>query len=266
MIQAQAVQGYLAAMWKCRYFWLSLVRSDLRARYRRSILGVGWSLLQPLAMTTVLCLVFHNLFGQPLREFAPFVLSGLTFWGFITYCTSTGCQCFFQGEAYIRQYPVPLAVYPLRTLLGAAFHFGVALIVVNLLAWSLNGFGNMAALWSLVPALFLILIVGWSIAVLAGFANVYFPDMQHLTEVGLQILFYATPIMYPPSMLRDRGLGWMVDYNPLGALLALIREPILAGEPASLSAFAIATGFALIAGGLASLVLGKLQNRLIFQL
>jgi ABC-type polysaccharide/polyol phosphate export permease len=266
MIETQAVQSYLQAVWKCRHFWISLVKSDLRARYRRSVLGIGWSLLQPLAMTTVLCIVFHKLFGMPLREFAPFLLSGLTFWSFITSCTSAGCHCFLQGEPYIRQYPAPLAIYPLRTLLGAAFHFGVALLVVNLLAWSLNGFSNLTALWSLVPALVLVLIVGWSIAVLAGFANVYFPDMQHLLDVGLQILFYATPIMYPPSMLRDRGMGWLVDYNPLGALLTLIRQPILEGEPASLGMFGVATLVALICFSLASLMLGKLQNRLIFQL
>src|SRR5437764_6566568 len=109
---------YLSAIWNCRYFLLSLVRMDLRTRYRRSLLGLGWSLLQPLAMTFILCVVFRHFSQLPIRDFAPHVLAGLTGWNFILYCALQGCQCFFQGEAYIRQYPLPLAIYPLRTAIG----------------------------------------------------------------------------------------------------------------------------------------------------
>src|SRR5262249_18391644 len=56
------MQAYLGAIWRCRYFWLSLVRMDLRHRYRGSVLGLGWSLLHPIAMTAILCTVFHHLF------------------------------------------------------------------------------------------------------------------------------------------------------------------------------------------------------------
>ncbi|HEV3003052.1 MAG TPA: hypothetical protein VGX78_01260, partial [Pirellulales bacterium] len=77
------MRAYAAAVWKCRYFWMSLVRMDLRTRYRRSILGLGWSLLNPIAMTAVLCIVFHNLFQMEIKEFGPYLLAGLTLWGFL---------------------------------------------------------------------------------------------------------------------------------------------------------------------------------------
>ena len=75
--------AYLARIWRLRHFWLALVRNDLRNRYRRSIIGMGWSLLQPIAMTIVLCVVFSQLFHAELRTYAPYLLSGLTFWGFL---------------------------------------------------------------------------------------------------------------------------------------------------------------------------------------
>ena len=125
--------SYLAAIWRCRYFWMSLVKMDLRTRYRRSVLGMGWSLLHPIAMTTILCVVFHTVFHQPIREYAPFLLAGLATWNYIVTATLQGCQCFFQGESYIRQYPAPLAVYPLRTALGGTVHFLIALVLVTLL-------------------------------------------------------------------------------------------------------------------------------------
>src|SRR5205823_3275105 len=119
--------AYLGAVWRCRYFWLSLVKMDLRTRYRGSALGIGWSLLQPIAMTIILCVVFGSLFNQDIREFAPFLMAGLTFWSFVGAVTVGGCQCFFQGESYIRQHPAPMAIYPLRNMLGASFHFSMAL-------------------------------------------------------------------------------------------------------------------------------------------
>src|SRR6516164_2811351 len=84
----EGMSQYLSAIWKCRYFWLSLVQMDLRSRYRRSALGVGWSLLYPIAMTAIFCLVFPRIFGVvDIREYAPSVLVGLCFWNFITSTT-----------------------------------------------------------------------------------------------------------------------------------------------------------------------------------
>src|SRR5207253_2042608 len=134
--------NYLAAIWRCRFFWLSLVKMDLRTRYRRSVLGMGWSLLHPISMTIIFCAVFGTVFKMKVEEYAPFVLAGLACWNFFVHSATQGCQCFFQGESYIRQYPSPLAIYPLRTALGGIIHFLVALVVILSLAWYFNGFGN----------------------------------------------------------------------------------------------------------------------------
>src|SRR5580700_4749353 len=100
--------NYLQAIWRCRYFWLSLVKMDLRTRYRRSILGMGWSLLHPIAMTAIICTMFHQIMGVNILEYGPFLLAGLACWQFIIGATIQGCQSLFQGESYIRQYPAPI--------------------------------------------------------------------------------------------------------------------------------------------------------------
>ena len=82
---------YLRAIWQCRYFWLSLVRMDLRTRYRRSVLGLGWSLLHPIAMTAILCLVFAGLFRADIHQYVPSVLAGLACWNYILFVTLQGC-------------------------------------------------------------------------------------------------------------------------------------------------------------------------------
>jgi ABC-type polysaccharide/polyol phosphate export permease len=239
---------------------------DLRTRYRRTVLGMGWSLLHPIAMTVILCTMFATVMKLPVLEYGPYVLAGLACWNYILGVSVQGCQSLFQGESYIRQYPAPVAIYPLRTALGAAVHFLLALIVVVGLTWYLHGLGNVPALLSLVPSIFLLLVLGWSLAVLAGFANVYFQDTQHLTEVGFQLLFYLTPIIYPDGKLQELRMHWLLNWNPLVAFLRLIRDPILQGHAPTTTTFATASTIVVIAAGLAALVLARLQRRLIFYL
>jgi ABC-type polysaccharide/polyol phosphate export permease len=260
------VGGYLKSVWACRYFWLSLVHMDLRTRYRRSVLGIGWSLLHPLAMTVILCIVFTRLFHVDLADYAPFLISGLAFWNFVTASIKDGCNCLFQGEAYIRQYPAPVAIYPLRTTLGASFHFLLALFLVLVTTAVLRGFHNPLALLSLVPSLLLLFLFSWALAVLGGFMTVHFPDTQHLLDVFLQILFYATPILYKPDMLVERGLGPLVRFNPLARLLSLLRDPIIDGSVPSMWTYFLATTVVAILLSAAAVTLTRLQRQLIFHL
>lgn len=263
--------SYLAAVWRYRFFWLSLVKMDLRTRYRGSVLGMGWSLLNPIAMTIIICTVFNRIFHVEVLDYAPFLLAGLACWNFILTVSLQGCMCFFQGEPYIRQHPVPLAVYPLRTTLGAMIHFLLALLIVMVLTLTIYGLPKLSLILCLLPTLCLLFVLGWSLAVLGGLANVLFQDTKHLAEVGFQILFYATPIMYHVKTLQENHLGWMIYLNPLVSFLQLIREPILAehGVPPhvpALTTYLIAGGTVLVVASLASYFLARMQRRLVFYL
>src|SRR5580704_5063239 len=95
--------AYFAEVWRSRFFWLSLVKMDLQLRYRRSMLGIGWSMLYPLANTLVLCIAFHEIFHQSIRDYVAYLMLGLTWWGYMSGVTVQGCQCFVDAESYIRQ-------------------------------------------------------------------------------------------------------------------------------------------------------------------
>ena len=266
MTATTAAYGYTLAIWRCRFFWLSLVKKDLRTRYRRSLLGVGWSLLHPIAMTAVICTVFHKLFNLEVANYGPFLLSGITTWNYLSTTVTQGCDTFYNGESYIRQHPAPLAIYPLRTVLGAAFHFVLALVVVLMLTWWFKGFANLTAIITLVPTLILFIVLGWSLSVMSGFAHVRFSDVKHLLDIGLQIMFYATPIFVPPEEMQRRGLAWLIDYNPAGVLLDLVRQPVLNGNFPTLRAWTFAVTVTAVAFALAVWMLVRLQRRLIFYL
>src|SRR6478609_6761255 len=182
--------GRLATVWRFRHFWLSLAGLDLRVRYRRSALGIGWSLLNPLVMTVVFCVAFASWLGTgDWRTAAPFYLTGL-------------------------------AVCTLRTSLGTAVHFGIALAVAILATAVLHPADHLTplyALWAVLPAAVFLLTFCWAMTALGAVANVFFHDTQHLAEVGLGIGFFLTPIIYPKDRLTERGLGFVADANPVVA-------------------------------------------------
>jgi len=262
--------AYVTELWRLRHFWMALVHNDLRNRYRRSILGLGWSLLQPIAMTVVLSTVFAEVFGMKLGEAVPYLLSGLTFWGFISTAAISGCQCFFQGESYIRQHRAPLAIYPLRTTLGAGYHFVVGMsvvivAVVMLVAVSaISRFDNPLVLLSLIPSLALLFAFAWSLAVCTGTINVLFHDTQHLLEIVLQILFYLTPIIYKPEILIKRHLDWAVKFNPLAVLLDLVRQPLLGGTMPSSSTVGASVLIVTMMVAVAAALIYWCERRLVF--
>jgi lipopolysaccharide transport system permease protein len=271
------MQSYLAAIWSCRFFWLSLVKMDLRSRYRGSVLGIFWSLLHPLAMTVILCVVFSCFLGQDLRTYTPLVFTGVTFWGFFGAVLVQGCNCFFQGESYIRQFPAPMAIYPLRNVLGGAFHFFIGLmlaIIIGFLAGpditynpSATRLSQLFALPSLLPTFILLLLFGWSISVLSGLLSVRFRDTRHLAEIGLQGLFYLTPIMYRIESFKEKHrLTKLLQCNPLVPFLDLIRDPILLGRFPSLTTYAMASAVVLVLTVAAITALKIDERRLIFHL
>ncbi len=260
----------LNSIWRFRTFLLSLICKDLRSRYRKSAFGVGWSLLHPILMTVVFCLVFGAWFSNPdWRSYGPYFLAGLTLFGFVRDSVISGCSTFFANENYIRQCPAPLTLYTLRTVVGIGIHFVIAMGVVVLAILVLQPdkrLHMMSVLWVLVPGMILLFVFCWSISVIASFISVYFNDASHLFEVLFQILFFLTPIFYPVSMIVDRGLTLLLTLNPIVAFLEIIRSPLLAGQVPPVWAFMKAAIIAAASAMIAFGTMAWLQRKLIYRL
>jgi ABC-type polysaccharide/polyol phosphate export permease len=256
---------YLGRMWKMRYFLFSLVGNDLRARYRRSYLGIGWSLVRPLSMTAIFCVIFQKIFQAPVGDYLPFVLTGMTVWQFLTECLTVGCHSFERGSAYIRQQPLPLAIFPLRSVMASAFHSVIAFAVALVVTWYFRGFSNIGALLLMSPALVLLFFLGWFMAILSAIAQSHFPDTAHLLEVVVQFLFYLTPIIYPPAYLQGRGrLSLLLQCNPFSYLLELIRTPVVDATMPSLLTIQISVGFVMAMGLMAWAAMRQTERTLVF--
>ncbi len=262
----RGVRDYVREVWECRHFWFHLVMCDVQKRYRRSVLGVGWSLLQPLCMALVLTAVYSRVMGVGFWQFGPALLAGVAFWTMFQQSCLQGCTSLIAAEPYMRQQPLPTLIFPLRVVLILGFHFSLSLLLAAVFGWIGAGTVHVAGLLAAVPVVVLLFVLCWSLATVAAFSHVYLPDTQHLLEVGLQMLFYLTPVIYPAALLHGNGLGWIIDINPLAVLLDLLRGPLLSGDIPSLWMYARAALMVLPVAGVAVALVARLESDLIFAL
>jgi len=229
---------YLNGIWFARYFWVNLALADLRTRWRRSYLGAVWSILQPLGMTALVAFVLGRLFNLNVRDYAPYILSGMIVWEFISATAIGGALAFVQNEPYIKQYRHPLAIYTLRTALANVLVLIIASI--GLVGW-IVAFRSDTIGWcwlSLPLSITLLVLAGWPLATALAYLTVRFRDIPHALGLVLQALWFVSPVYFEIKFFRDAGLSGLVDYNPLYHLLQTVRAPLLSGEWPTLENYA----------------------------
>jgi lipopolysaccharide transport system permease protein len=244
--------SYISKVYNSRYFWWHLAMADIRAKYRRSYLGIFWGILQPLAMTGLLSFVMAHIFKMEMKTFAPYIFSGMVFWEFFCFCATNGCLSITNAASYILQFKQPMTIYPLRATITAFINmlFGMS----GLLVWCLIIFPENAGIcWvSIIPAFFMYMIIGWMYSIITGFWGVRFHDLIPMLGLFMQALWFASPIYFPVATFKIPALRPFLVYNPIYHLLELIRAPLLSGEWATTTNWLWGAGtflaFAIFAG------------------
>ena len=257
---------YLRGIWFARYFWINLALADLRARWRRSFLGAAWSILQPLGMTGLIAFVLGRILKLDVRDYAPFILSGMIIWEFISVTALGGALAFVQNEPYIKQYKHPLAIYTLRTTLANLLI--LILASVSLLGWIVFVRpGNIGWCWLSLPLCIpFLLLTCWPLATILAYLTVRFRDIPHALGLVLQALWFVSPVYFETKFFRDAGLHGLVDYNPVYHLLQLVRAPLLSGEWPTFENYAFCTSAIVALSVIAYAVGRRSEQTVIFYL
>jgi ABC-type polysaccharide/polyol phosphate export permease len=218
-----------AGLWP---IWLRIGLQDIRLKYRRSVIGIGWVFLNLFIMIFAVGLIYSNLFGQNLRDFLPFLTIGLICWGYITAAIVEGGNAFVASEGYIKQIGLPLYVYIFRFFVSITLTMLISLPAFLIIGILYAVPFKLGVIWALLGFL---LLQGVSFFLIAIFShlNVRFRDAAHIASVGLQVMFFITPIIWPPEMLARHRLRWVMDFNPFYHLLEVVRKPLLLSIPAS---------------------------------
>lgn len=208
-----------------RYYYDLIVHMTWREfnlRYRRSVLGVFWSLLLPLMQLMIFVFLFQVVVPLDIEAYPAYVFSGLLPWTWFNGTLGTACMMFIDNRSLLRNprlSPVILLVVNTTSNL-VTFLVGVPLLIITLLVY------NITPSWSLLflPYLLLLqtaLIIGLSL--ILATATVFFRDIQHLTGVTLMMLFYITPVFYRPDSASEQ-YGWVFLLNPMAVLIEGYRS------------------------------------------
>jgi ABC-2 type transport system permease protein len=220
-----------------RDLFINLTLRELRGKYKRSTLGWAWSMLNPLATMLLFTVIFSFVFGidapvghpSGLHFFALFLLCGLLPWNFVSNGLNGGMECLIANTNLIRKVYFPREVLVASTTASWLISF---LIEFGVLSVALLLFGNMVLPWLPVVLLLVALQTGFvlGLAMLLSVLNVYFRDVRHLMGIVLQVWFYATPIVYPVSLITKADaktslpLVTLFHINPMVGFVEAYRD------------------------------------------
>lgn len=222
---------------------LHLVRRELTASHRFTMLGVLWPLLRLLAQTAVLAFVFTRVIDVGVDDYGAFLLIGLVAWTWFAGALSAGARSVVASPHFVFQPGFSLTLLPVVAILVA---FADVLVALPAVIAVLAALGTLE--WS---ALVLPALLAVQLALLAGLAllvssiSVYLRDIPNLLDVALTILFYATPVIYALRTVPD-DWRWLIELNPAGVLIEAYRSALLDGVVPGLAGVGLVAGAGLL--------------------
>ncbi len=252
---AAASASASSSRWILPYRWVrtrdllrELISRDIKLRYRGSVLGVLWTMVNPLAELLVLLFVFGVVLRVDIKNFSAYLFTGLIVYGWFQNSLNFATGAIVGNRELVRRPGVPIAILPIVTVASNMVHFVLSLPI--LLGLLLASQVSLTMVVVLLPALVvlefvLILAFAYPVAIL----HVWFRDTQHLLRIALQLLFYLTPVFYevhsvPPS------LAWIYKINPLAHLVDAYRAVLMRGELPRLDGIVYLTALSIVVMGL----------------
>lgn len=249
------------AFTRYRFLLEQLVSRDFKTKYKRSVLGVLWSFLNPLLNMTVQYVVFSTIFKSNIHNFAVYLLIGIVFFNFFVESTSMGLVSIIGNVSLITKVYIPKYIFPVSKVLSSAINFLLSLIPLLL--------GVLVTRATITPAILLFfypvactLVFCVGVSMLLSAMMVFFRDTQFLWNVVSMLWMYATPVFYPESIIPAQWI-FVFKMNPLYHFIRFARTIILQGVSAEPQAYLFCLLAAFIPFVIGILVFKKTQNKFI---
>lgn len=242
----------------------NLVLRDIKIRYKRSVLGFFWVMLNPLLMMVVLHIVFSGIFKVSTGNYTAYLISGIILWSFFSQSTASAMSSFLINRNIISKVYLPKAIFPLASVFSGMINLVFALLPLFLIM--LVSGTPLGSRIYLLPAVVLIVgLFAYGVSLVISTLTVFFHDVRYIYEVLLMVWMYGTPIFYPESIIPER-FSLILALNPFYYFLNSFRGalyldvPSLAGQILAGALFAVAA----CAAGL--FVYSRNRDRLVYYL
>ena len=256
---------------KYKYLMGQLVKKNIKLRYRRSYLGMLWTLIEPLLTMIVLSVVFGSLLGRNSTDaafagvpFPIYVLTGRLLYSFFSSGTKACSKAIRANAGMIKKVYVPKYLYPMSSVLFNFIIFMISLLVMIPLFFFCNNVPKLQILLMFIPLLILLLMT-FGVGMILATVTVFFRDMEYLWDVFLMIIMYTCAIFYYPTRLLKSGYSWLLKYNPLYCVIHNFRACVL-GDPLNWNYMLYAFIFSIVAIIIGTYTFYKKQDKFILHI
>ena len=258
--------GFFSDMKRFMPLLKNLVSKDFKIKYRRSVLGVAWSVLNPLFTMLIITKVFELLLRVQVENFATYYILGYAIWNFFSESTSLALTSVVSSAPLIKKVYIPKYIFPIEKCLFALVNFAFTLIAVVLVMLVQRVVPTATALLFPIPVLYCFIFV-CGVSLFLSAATVYFRDVQHLYGVLLTMLMYLTPIIYPLELLEGHSfISKIVRLNPITHYVEYFRALVMYDTIPGLKENLVCLLMALIAFVIGALVFKKAQGKFILHI
>ncbi|MCU1404029.1 MAG: sugar transporter [Glaciihabitans sp.] len=213
-----------------------LVSREIRAKYKNSSLGIVWSLMRPLVQLAIYYVAIGQFLGaaRGIPDFAVFVFTGLTIWSLYSEIISSGTSSIINNAGLIKKVYLPREIFPLSMVGGALFNFAIQFLVLVAATFAIGKPPWHIELLYAPLAIVLMIVLGTALALVLSALNVYLRDIQHLIEIFLLVVFWASPIVYGSGFVHTALNGSWIEQiyfaNPVTlAVLGMQKAMWVAG-------------------------------------
>lgn len=220
-----------------RYLIAQLLRRDIVTRYKRSFLGIGWTMLNPLGTMIVLSIAFSQVFKMT-EGYPAYVLSGLMAWNFFSQTTYASMVNLVWGGGLLKRIYIPRTSFALAAI-GTGVVNTLLTIVPMLIVMLVLGLQIRWSIFFIVVPILLLALFSLGFGLILSTLAVYFPDVAEMYQIVLTAWMYLTPIIYPEEILPANIHFIISTFNPMYSLVKLFRIPIYYGRLPNLEEFLV---------------------------
>ena len=224
----------IRALWAYRGFILGSVKREFQTKYRNSLLGAAWNIINPLSMIVVYTLIFSQLMKARLPgvdstyAFSIYLCTGILTWGLFAEITTRATGMFLEHANLLKKLSFPRLCLPVTVVSNAVLNFGIVFGLFTLFLLLSGNFPGWAFL-ALIPLLLLLVLFAIGIGITLGVLNVFFRDVGQFFGIFLSFWFWFTPIVYPISILPD-PVKFLMNFNPMARLMAAFQGVLMTGQ------------------------------------
>lgn len=222
------------ALWQYRGFVRDTVKREFQLKYRNSMLGVVWTVLNPLAMILVYTLVFSRIMQARLPDidgtfaYSIYLCAGLLTWGLFAEITTRCQNIFLENANLLKKVAFPRMTLPVIVVVSALLNFSIIFSIFLVFLLVVGTFPGIMIL-ALLPLLLVQILFSAGLGILLGVLNVFFRDVGQFFAVVLQFWFWFTPIVYPAGILPEH-LQQLLVFNPMATLIAAYQQILVYGR------------------------------------